>query len=180
MSDTAPFSARDRPPGLAPKGTSWGLALGVFYAAFVPMLTALCLSPWFAGGVITGLSIALLIVPVWAIVAIPTIIGFKSRRYWGVVAFFCVGAFSAVALPLALAAVGLALVTTVGRWPPQVYLLEFYGPCLLVAGAFWPLLIRALRLRYWQPWTTPDQWETGDERIAGWVYKAAGASRPRR
>ena len=83
-------------------------------------------------------------------------------------------------MPLALAAVGVALVTTVGRWPPQVYLLEFYGPCLLVAGAFWPLLIRALRLRYWQPWTSPDQWETGDERIAGWVYKAAGAPRSRR
>ncbi len=177
MSD-ATRSARDRPAGLAPKGTSWGFALGIVYAAFTPMLTAMCLSPWLKGGVVTGLSIALIILPIWAVVAIPMIIGFKSRRYWGVWMYFCVGVFSAATLPLALILVGAMLILTAGHWPELVVLVWFYGAGLLVMALFWPMLIAGLRLRYWQPWTPADQWESGDERIAGWAYKAAGATPP--
>ncbi len=147
----------DRPEGVAPKGTSWGVGLGLTYAAFAPMLAIMCLSPWLPGGVVTGLSIAMPLGLVWMFAAIPVIIGFKSRRHWGVVAFFSICTFSAVALPVALIVVVAMLLATLGRWPQQIYLVWFYAPWLLLMALFWPLLIRTLRLKYWQPWTTPDQ-----------------------
>ncbi len=106
------------------------------------------------------------------------IIGFKSRRHWGLVAFFSICTFSAVAPPVALIVFVAMLLATNGRCPEQIYLVWFYAPWLLLMALFWPLLIRTLRLRYWQPWTTPDQWEVGEERVAPGVYKAAGATRP--
>ena len=173
-------SPLDRPLGLAPKGTSWGVGLGLTYAAFAPMLAVMCLSPWLPGGVVTGLSIAMPLGLVWMFAAIPVIIGFKSRRHWGVVAFFSICTFSAIAVPAALVIVAGVLLATLGRWPAQVFLVWFYAPWLLVMTLFWPLLVRTLRLKYWQPWTTPDQWETTQERAASWVYKAAGAKSPTR
>ena len=143
----------DRPEGVAPKGTSWGVGLGLTYAAFAPMLAIMCLSPWLPGGVVTGLSIAMPLGLVWMFAAIPVIIGFKSRRHWGVVAFFSICTFRAVALIVLVA----MLLATLGRWPHQIYLVWFYAPWLLLMALFWPLLIRTLRLKYWQPWTTPDQ-----------------------
>ncbi len=61
----------DRPEGVAPKGTSWGVGLGLTYAAFAPMLAIMCLSPWLPGGVVTGLSIAMPLGLVWMFAAIP-------------------------------------------------------------------------------------------------------------
>ena len=178
MSDARPSNPRDRPPGLAPKGTSWGFGLGVCYAFLAPTLAVLCLSVWMKGGVVSGLTFAMAFLPLYLVVMVVEVIGFKSRRYWGVWAYFCVGVFSAVALPVALVLVAAMLVLTLGHWPELVVLVWVYGAGLLVMALFWPLLIRGLRLRYWQPWTTPDQWETGDERMAGWAYAAGGAPVP--
>ena len=87
--------------------------------------------------------------PVWLAYGWATLmIGFKSRRYWGVVAYFGIGAFSAVTLPLALLVVVGVLASTAGRWPADIYLTWFFAPPLLMMALFWPLLIRALRLRY--------------------------------
>ena len=104
-------------------------------------------------------------------------LGFSGRRYWGVCAFFGLGALS-LALMLVDALVGLS--APLG-WAHRAHT-DYVGfvymgwvawlACLVMA---WPLM-RALRLHYWQPWTRPEQWEVGDERNARWTYRAAGRS----
>lgn len=165
----------DRPPGLAPRGTSMGLGLITTFAPIIPASTAMALSPWFGDGD-SGLPIALACVAVWGVIAIPLIIGFKFRRYWGVILYFYVGAFCVIALPVALTVLAIVLVVTVHHQPPTFFYMWF-GVLLLPMIPFWPFLLRALRLKYWQPWTRPDQWEVGDERIAGWVFDVAGVPR---
>lgn len=167
----------DRPSGLAPKGTSWGLGLISVFAPGVPALTALAVSPWLRGEGDTGLAVALACVGIWAVIAIPLVVGFKLRRYWGVVLYFTVGAFSAIALPCAVTLLAVLILATTNHRPAQFFYVWF-GLGLVAMLPFWPLLIRALRLKYWQPWTHPHQWEQGDERIAGWVFDAAGVPRP--
>lgn len=165
--------SRDRPPGIAPKGTSWGIGLMSVYAPGVPALTAMAVSPWLPGGADTGLAVALAAVGVWAVIAIPLIIGFKLRRYWGIVLYFYVGVFCVVALPAVIVILAGLILATAHHRPTEFYDVWF-GLGLVAMVPFWPRLIRALRLKYWQPWTRPDEWEAGGERIAGWVFDAAG------
>lgn len=172
MNNLAP-SLRNRPPGLAPKGSSWGLGLITTFAPGIPALTIMAASAWLPGGVDVAYPMALIPVGLWAIIAIPLIIGFKSRRYWGVVLFFWVGLFCAIALPIAVIGLSLLYLLTIHHQPPEYYYI-YMGALLLLMVPFWPFLIRALRLKYWQPWTRPDEWEVGDERIADWVFVAAG------
>ena len=60
---------------------------------------------------------------------------------------------------------------------PMIGMTVIFGEALLVLVPFLPLLIRALRLRYWQPWTTPREWEKGDEQISERVLNAFGRTR---
>lgn len=166
----------DRPPGLAPKGTSMGLALMSVFAPGIPAFTAMSVGPWLPGDGETGLALAFACIGVWAVICVPLILGFKLRRHWGVVLYFYVGAFCVVALPVALAILAILIVSTTHDRPPTFFYMWF-GAGLIPMVPFWPFLIRALRLKYWQPWTRPDEWETGDERIAGWVFDAAGVPR---
>ncbi len=168
--------ARDRPAGFAPRGSSWGIGLMSVYAPGVPALTAMSLSPWLPGGGETGLAIALATVAVWAVIAIPLVIGFKLRRYWGVVLYFSVGIFCVGALPAAIVVVSTVVLVTSHHRPAEFYDVWF-GLGLVAMLPFWPMLVRAVRLKYWQPWSRPDQWEVGDERIADWVFDAAGVPR---
>ena len=166
---------RNRPPGLAPRGSSWGLGLMSVFAPGIPALSAIALSPWLFSGDDTGLAVAMAAVVAWLGIAVPLVIGFKLRRYWGVVIYFYVGVACAVALPLAVLAVA-GVVVALPR--PAAFADAWFGLGLVAMLPFWPRLVGALRLKYWQPWTRPDEWEAGDERIAGWVYDAAGTARP--
>lgn len=166
----------DRPPGLAPKGTSLGLALISVFAPAIPALTAMSVCPWLPGEGDTDLAHGFACIGVWAVLCVPLILGFKSRRFWGVVLYFYVGAFCAIALPIALVILAILIAATTHNRPPTFFYMWF-GFGLIPMVPFWPFLIRALRLKYWQPWTRPEEWETGDERIAGWVFDAAGIPR---
>lgn len=166
----------DRPSGLAPKGSSWGLGLISLYAPAVPGLLAMAIAPWLPGGPENGLPFALAGLAPWMVTAVPLIIGFKSRRYWGVLLFFYVGVCCAVALPLSIVVLA-GLILTNFQHPPDQFYDVWFGVGLIAMLPFWPRLVRTLRLKYWQPWTNPSEWETGDERIANWVFDAAGAPR---
>lgn len=170
-------NALDRPSGLAPKGTSMGLGLMTVFAPGIPALTAMSVCPWLPGEGDTGLAIGFTCIGIWAVISIPLVIGARLRRFWGVVLYFYVGAFCVVALPVALASLAILILSTTHDRPPTFFYMWF-GVGLIPMVPFWPLLIRALRLKYWQPWTRPEEWETGDERIAGWVFDAAGVPRP--
>lgn len=98
------------------------------------------------------------------------IAGFLARRYWTICLFFYMGVVLLLGygVDLIFAAASLA-----GAFPirdPEVRVVGLVGLIELVVFAPAPwFLLRALRLRYWQPGSTPDQWEPGDETPPKWA-----------
>lgn len=146
------------------------------FAPGIPGFTAMAAAPWLFGGAESGLPIAGSAVGLWMIVAIPLVFGMKSRRYWGVMLYFYTGLFCAISLPISLILLATLYLSTLHHQPPDYYFIIF-GVGLVAMVPFWPLLVRALRLKYWQPWTRPNEWEVGDEWLADWVFDAAGVPR---
>ena len=170
---------RDRPAGPAPAGSAFGLAAVAGLAPMTPIAFLLAMAAWSPDVAATTVGGALASVLIWTAVFIPTVIGFKARRHWGVTMFFTVGVWCLVVLPAALAVTAVLLIAT-WRRPPELVSLTWFGFALmaLMMATLWPWLLRCLRLRYWQPWTRADAWEVGDERAAGWAYRAAGIKAP--
>ena len=166
----------DRPPGLAPKGTSWGLGIIMLYWEAVPMFTLLGLIPFTAPG-FGFVYAAIICPPLSLLVLIPMVLGFKSRRHWGVTAYFWCGITAIALLAIGIVMLGATLLYSLAHPLPMIGMTAIFGGALLVLTMFLPLLIRALRLRYWQPWTTPEQWEVGNEQIPEWALNAVGRTR---
>ena len=176
MTDRRVGKRQDRPPGLAPSGTAWGFGVMMLYWEAIPAFTLLALTPFAAD--FMALFIAALSCTVLSLfVLIPVIIGFKGRRYWGVVAYFCCGAIAAAMPPIALLTIGTALLLSIGHPPALIGLTFCFALPILIMAALWPRLLRALRLKYWQPWTEPREWESGDERTPGWFARVASGPR---
>jgi 4-amino-4-deoxy-L-arabinose transferase-like glycosyltransferase len=156
-----------RPRTYAPVGTSAGILGFVFLSVGIPLTSALCASPWVHDGF--GLIVDSFLYAVLGAVAVSAVLvaGLRSHAYWNVCYFFGVGAIMLAAYPLAVAiglAVPLGLIHTTDR---DLQFANTMGLLFMAALApFWYLLLRALRLRYWQPWTRPEQWETGDEQAS--------------
>lgn len=170
---------RDRPLGPAPVGTSFGLAAVAALGPMTPIAFLLAVAPWSPDMAATTVGGAMASMFVWIAIFIPLVIGFKAQRYWGVIVFFATGVWCLAALPAALTTTAILLLAT-RRHAPGLVSLTWFGFALLALMmiTLWPWLLRALRLRYWQPWTRSEAWETGAERAAGWVYKAAGVETP--
>ena len=174
--------ARDRPAGLAPAGTTTTFTLGLLYPFFTLAFTLAALLPWLTDGTeasffawIDRICYATLAGAVLTvIVAVPYVLAYKARRYAAVWLFFLLGLISAVAVPAAVLLVAGLLIASWRHPPDLVVFAWLFGGFLLAMLATWPWLVRGLRLRYWQPWTTPDQWEVGNERVAGWAQTMAG------
>ena len=158
----------DRPPGLAPKGTSWGFGVMMLYWEAIPIFTMFGLVPFTAPGFGFAWA-AIACAPLSLLVLIPVIFGFKSRRHWGVVAYFWCGVTAIALLALGIVVLGATLLYSRAHPLPMIGMTAIFGGALLVLAMFVPLLVRALRLRYWQPWTAPGDWETGDERTPTWA-----------
>ena len=166
---------RDRPSGLAPRGTVWGLAAVMLIALMAPPSAILVASPWlpFSLDGLLGFmfgSIFAAFVPVTVL-----IVGQSSRRYWGVCCFFY-GGLACLALTVAAAAMALVVPLGLARsWHADYTGLVYMGWLLLVVCVVmcWPLTL-ALRLSYWQPWAPPETWEVGDERNARWANRLTG------
>jgi hypothetical protein len=148
----------------------------MLYWLAVPALTCMALMPF--GRTIFDFFLPALVCPVLGLgVMLPVTFGFKSRRYWGVVAFFwaTVSAVSLLALSLLTSALALAFTW---RTPPALIGITWIaGAILLFLALFVPFPIRVLRLRYWQPKADPADWEVGDERISAKVVRALGGRR---
>ena len=106
---------------------------------------------------------------------IPLVAALVSRKYWGVCYFFVAGC-SLVACYLAVLLAGLAckLALSPPGDPRQSHAATTGLVFLLIVLPAPGLLARALTLKYWQPWTTPDMWEAGDERAPAWAAAATG------
>lgn len=167
---------RNRPPGLAPRGSSAGFAIVMLYWLAVPALACMALMPF--GRTVFDFLLPALACPVLGLgVMLPLTFGFKSRRYWGVIAFFwaTVAAIGLLAASLTTSALALALTW---RTPPALIGVTWMaGGVLLFLALLVPFPIRVLRLRYWQPKAGPADWEAGDERIPAKVVRALGGRR---
>lgn len=96
-------------------------------------------------------------------------LGLYRRRYWYIRYMFSTGALLLLAF-LAGASIGLAvLLRLVPLQHPDLHFISIINIIMwLVLAPFAWLLLRMLRLRYWQPWTRPDEWEPGDETPPRW------------
>ena len=159
----------DRPAGYFPRGTSLGLVglIGLFVG--VPFFGLECAAPFVVGGFDRWLASAPYVVGFGIVGSLATVFSMATHRYWSVCLFFYVSCASLLAYLLAMlfalgAVGGLFTVRDPGLGAmPVVGLSVLLG---LGLGA-WSLL-RALRLRYWQPGTTPEMWELQDETPPSW------------
>ena len=152
--------------------------LGLFGVGMVtPMmgglaLNALCgglpLSQWWLFGLFFG----------WVAVLLGSFLGLTFRRFWGICLGWGQGTVMAAAYPVALIAalpVPLRLVAADARRRFDAW----YALGWLVAVLpLWFCLVRMLRLRFWQPWRRPDEWEKGDEPVPPWALAALTYTKP--
>ncbi len=169
----------NRPRGYAPRGTSLGFAGLNLMAVGVPYVDLACAAPVIRDGVDLWLAsipyvLAFALLPILVLIA-----GLRSRRYWVICLFFYFGAFLLVAYALSLPA---AVVILLGAFPVQeqgVGPMSVIGMIFMLAlalPAWW--LLRALRLRYWQPGSAPETWEPGDETPPAWALSPSRYDRP--
>jgi hypothetical protein len=154
----------NRPATFAPKGTSLGLWTLIGLAVLLPMIFGFIAVAWGrapldaivylagAGALLAFADCALII------------FALRTHRWSGVLGIFGVGIILLLAYAADWAA---ALALPLGLMRPadgDSGFLNGWAMGLLVLSAlpvFW--LIRLMSLRYWQPWTRPEQWESGDE-----------------
>ena len=149
-----------RPPGSIPKGSPHGLiALGIL-TGVIPFFVMQSLVPVLKNGTQIWLASLLPVLGASAAVGLLVGLGLPRRRSWYVTFVFAFGC-----LLLAAYAIGLALgaVILLGLLPEAYPDLSFISVVnivlwLIISPLAW-LLLRMLRLKYWQPWTTQADWE---------------------
>ena len=168
---------RDRPGGLPPRGSRYGLLGLVGVGMVTAMMGGLALyalcgelplpDPW-----LLGLFLG------WVALLLGSFIGLTYRRFWGICLGWGQGVVVAAVYPVALAAsilVPLGLVVV----DAERQFLAWYALVWLGAVApLWWCLVRMLRLRFWQPWRQRDEWEKGDEPIPRWAMVGLDMTRP--
>ena len=161
---------RDRPLGYAPRGTSFGLVGWIGLAVGVPLGDMICAAPVIPGGFDLCLGsipyiLAFALVPMFVLIA-----GLRSHRFWVTCLFFYFGAFLLRAYALSLL---LAAVIMFGTFPvlqKGIHVMTLTGTIyLMIQMPFAWFLLRALRLKYWQPGSLPPEWEPGDETPPAWA-----------
>ncbi len=162
-------SSRTRPAGYAPRGTSLGFVGLVALAAGVPFTALECAAPYTTGGFDRWLNSVPYVVGLALLPMVVLIAGLRSHRFWTVCLFYYLGQLLLIAYALTVL---FALAALAGLFPlrdPDIKVMNVVGLVILVCLApFAWFLRRALRLRYWQPSSTPDQWEAGDEGPPSW------------
>ncbi len=172
---------RDRPPGLAPRGTAWGLAAIMVLCMVSPAAAVFSAVPWAALSLDALLGSAFGSVLFSFIVVTPLAAGLQTRRFWVVCWYFGTGVLSLVVY---VAAVLVALAGASGVFAtlhPDLVGAAWLGRLFLLACA--PMLFalwRGLRLAYWRPWSPPQAWEAGDERNAVLATKLVTGSPQRK
>ena len=172
---------RDRPPGLAPRGTAWGLGAIMIFCMVSPAAAVFSAASWAPLSLDALLGSAFGSVFFSFLVVTPIAAGLQTRRFWVVCWYFGAGVLSLVVYGVAVL---VALSGSLGSFPiihPELIGVTWLGRAFLLACA--PMLFalwRGLRLAYWRPWSPPQAWETGDERNARWAMKLANSPSRRR
>lgn len=163
---------QSRPPGYAARGTSVGLLGLIGLSAAGPVISMMSLLPVYTNGIDLMLASLPYIVGNCLIFNAILTLGLHKRRLWYIYFMFMSGC-----LLLSLYAIGflfnlMILFHVIPLQAPDLYRVSFYiAFCWLLAGIFAWWTLRMIRLRYWQPWTTAEQWEPGDETGPLWAQR---------
>ncbi len=161
---------RTRPTGYAPRSTSLGLAGYMMLSVGTPLLAIQSLIPVLANGLDVWLGSILPVLAFAMSLMVIVILGLHKRRYWFINYLFYSGSVLLAAYPAGfLLGVAVLLRLLPLRHPDQLDGGMFNIALWLILAPFAWLLLRMLRLRYWQPWTQPSQWEAGDEAPPSWA-----------
>ena len=162
----------NRPPGYAARGTSTGLLGLVGLLALIPTVTMISLFPVYTNGIDLMLAWLPYIVGNGLVFGLVLTLGLHKGRLWYIYFIFMSGCLLLVLYVMGFL-FGLAILFhLIPLQEPVLYPISYYIVfCWVAAGilAWWTL--RMIRLRYWQPWTTPEQWEPGDEAGPRWAQR---------
>ena len=162
----APGSAR--PAGNVPKGSAYGLLAEIMLTGLIPFLVMQSLVPFIASGLDVWLNSLLPVLGATAVAAIIVTIGLYRRRAWYIAFIY---AYGWLVLASFAAGICLGLAGLLGLLPRPAANLQFMTyvnviEWLVISPLAW-LLLRMLRLQYWRPWASPEQWEPADDVQAG-------------
>ncbi len=167
MSPTKRFLTR--PPGYAPKGTSAGLFSFAMLAACIPFAITQSLVPVIRDGLDVWLGSILPTLALAMVLVITMALGMHKRHLWFVRYIFFVSCTLLIGYALGLLLSIAVLTDIVPSRSRELHFVSVVNIIFwLVQTLFVWLLSRMLRLHYWQPWTQPDAWETGNERPPAW------------
>ncbi len=163
---------RSRPPGYAARGTSAGLLGLIGLSGLIPTVAIMSLFPVYTNGIdllvaslpyIVGISFAFILI---------VALGLRKKQLWYVYFMFGSGCLLLVLYLLGFLLGMMVLFRLIPLQAPDLYVVSYYtGFWWLLNGilAWWSF--RMIRLRYWQPWTTPEQWEIGNETGPSWAER---------
>jgi hypothetical protein len=144
------------------------------------MATLIAIGEWSLRGADAWLDwLGWMIFPLSVMIFLPPFAGWPGRRYWAI-CWFWIGGL--ILLSLYLPCLAIAAAVPLG-WrrvgvPDHMFLADYaLALVLLCLPACWGLL-RFLTLRYFQPWTRPDQWESEQYRTPGWAMAIIRFTRP--
>ena len=154
----APRSAR--PAGNVPKGSFYGLAALGMLPGVIPFLIIQSLVPFMKNGIDFWLDSIWPVLGASGVAGTIMAAGIARRQSWYIWFIFGLGSLLVAAYIIGL---GLGVVLLLGFVPGKMPDLGFINivniiDWLVISPLAW-LLLRTLRLHYWQPWSTPDQWE---------------------
>ncbi len=164
-----PRGRRDRPPGLAPRGTAWGLGAITALTLVSPTGAVFSAATWAPLNLDELIGSTFGSVLFSFIVFMPLAAGLQTRRFWAVCWYFAAGTLSLLVYVLAVLIALCGLLHLRPDIHPDLAGVAWLGRLFLVACA--PMLLalwRGLRLNYWRPWAHAQSWEPGDERNARW------------
>ena len=172
---------RDRPAGLAPRGTTWGLAAIMVLCLVSPAAAVFSAADWAPLSLDAFLGSAFGSVLFSFVVFMPLAAGLKTRRYWVVCWYFASSVLSLAVYGCAVLVALAGMLRLFAVLHPELTGVAWLGRLFLLACL--PMLLalwRGLRLAYWRPWSSPEAWELGDERNARWAMRLADGAQRRR
>ena len=163
---------QSRPPGYAARGTSLGLFGLAGLSAAIPTLTLISLFPIYVGGIDLMLASLPYVLGSCFIFSIIITLGLHKRRLWYIYFMFTSGCLLLILYVIGFILALMVMFRLIPLQEPDLYFVSYSTTvCWVLAGIFAWFTYRMIRLRYWQPWTTPEQWEPGDEAGPRWAQR---------
>ncbi len=167
-----------RPPGYAPRGTSLGFFGLMMLFAAVPFATMQSLLPVFKTAFDRWLDSMPLLFGCATAFIIICVLNLHKRRLWFIYLMFVSGCLLLASYALGLTLGILILLQVIPLQEPDLHFASYFNVLYwALAGIFAWWTLRMIRLRYWQPWTTSDQWEPGDETGPLWAQRMRARQR---